>query len=114
MKESFYSGMKRTKNYKLTMNLPLKSLNKQKVTDVIKENQKLQKQLKEIEPVKIPKPKVSADQIRKVREAIELAETKIKVDSKKNKEIIKEKENILLAAKNELNLLEAHIGEINK
>ena len=65
--------MKRTKrNNKLTMNLPLKSLNKQKVTDVIKENQKLQKQLKEIEPVKIPKPKVSADQIRKVREAIEL------------------------------------------
>ena len=43
-----------------------------------------------------------------------VAETKIKVDSKKNKEIIKEKENILLAAKNELNLLEAHIGEINK
>lgn len=60
------------------------------------------------------KPKVTAAEMKKVREAIEAEKRSSKIVIKKNKDKYREKENEVLQAKHQLNLLTTQLGEINK
>jgi hypothetical protein len=85
---------------------------KEKAQSFAKENVKLTQQLQKIEP--ISDPKVTANELRKIRDGIEAAKKQFKLTTKKNKEAIREKENQVLAAKNEMNKLVDRLEELNK
>lgn len=85
---------------------------KEKAQSFAKENVKLTQQLQKIEP--ISDPRVTANEMRKVRDAIEAAKKQLKLTTKKNKETIREKENQVLSAKNEMNKLVDRLEELNK
>ena len=86
--------------------------NKENFDKIQKENEKLHGDLGNID--NLSNPKLSGNELKKVREGIEIAERNIKICSKKNKDLIREKENEVLTSKNELNLLIDKVGELNK
>lgn len=85
---------------------------KQKIQNFEKEHQKLKEELSKIDTVGEIKP--NGNEIKKLHEAIDNAKKQINVNSKKNRELIREKENEVLSAKNEMNMLVDKLEEINK
>lgn len=85
---------------------------KQKIQNFEKEHQKLKEELSKIDIVGDIKP--NGNEIRKLHDAIETAKKQMIVSSKKNRELIREKENEVLSAKNEMNMLVDKLEEINK
>lgn len=58
--------------------------------------------------------KAKSEEIKKLKQSIEAAKAEAKASSKKNKEMIREKENQVLSAKNNMNKLIDKLEELNK
>lgn len=85
---------------------------KQKAENFKRENASLSQKIQKMDNVGAPKP--TGNELKKLQTNVEQLKKEAKAVTKKNKEILREKENEVLKAKNEMNQLIDKLEEVNK